>query len=65
MDYVMWMTKLHGFSGGSLDVNESVASQLIENFTAHLEWHTLMQTSLLLQQQHKLQQQPTWMIRMN
>jgi hypothetical protein len=26
VDYVMWMTKLHGFPGVSLDVNKSVAS---------------------------------------
>jgi hypothetical protein len=61
----MWTTKLHGFPGGSLDVNESVVFQLTENFTTHPEWQTLMEIILLLQQQHKLQQQHTWMIRMN
>ncbi len=65
VDHVMWTTKLRGFPGGSLDVNESVASQLTKNFTAHPEWHTLMQISLLLQQQHKVQRRPTWTIRMN
>ncbi len=65
VDYVMWTTKLRGFPGGSLYVNKSVASQLTKNFTAHQEWHTLMQISLLLQQQHKLQRQPIWTIRMN
>jgi hypothetical protein len=61
----MWTTYFHGFPGESLDVNESVASQSTKNFIAHPEWHTLMQVSLLLQQQHKLQQQLTWKIRMN
>jgi hypothetical protein len=65
VDYVMWATKLRSFPGGSLDVNKSVASQLTKNFTAHPEWHTLMQISLILQQQHKLQRQPTRTIRMN
>jgi hypothetical protein len=65
LDYVMWMTKLCSFPSGSLDVNESVASQSTKNLPAHPEWHTLMQISLLLQQQHKLHWRPTWTIRMN
>jgi hypothetical protein len=65
VEYVMGTMKLRSFHRGSLDVNKSVTSHLTKNFTAHLEWHTLMQISLLLQQQHKLQRQPTWTIGMN